>query len=54
MAAITKEGVIDEKILEMCLRRAIGPEAKEKLKEMLNDPAVDIRYYAKEALAKLS
>jgi len=54
IAAITKEGVIDEKILEMYLRRATGPEAKEKLKEMLNDPAVDIRYYAKEALAKLS
>jgi len=54
IAAITKEGIIDEKILEMYLRRATGPEAKEKLKEMLNEPAVDIRYYAREALAKLS
>jgi len=54
IATVAREGVIDEKILEMYLRRATGPEAKKKLKEMLNDPAVDIRYYAKEALAGLS
>jgi len=50
LAAITKEGEISEKILDSYLRVATGPGAKEKLKEMLKDPAVDIKHYAKRAL----
>jgi len=54
IGAIIKEGEIDEKILGSYLKLTTRLKAKEKLKEMLNDPAIDIRYYAGEALAKLS
>ncbi len=53
VAALSKEGEINEKILDSYLKIATGLEAKEKLKMMLNDPAVDIRHFAKEALLEL-
>jgi aryl-alcohol dehydrogenase-like predicted oxidoreductase len=53
VAALSKEGEINEKILDSYLKTATGSEAKEKLKMMMNDPAVDIRYFAKEAFLKL-
>lgn len=52
LAAITKEGEVNERVLSLYLKKATGPQAKEKLKEMLKDPAVDIRYYAKRALSQ--
>jgi len=54
LAAVMKEGEIDEKILDLYFKAATGPGAKEKLEEMLKDPAVDIRYYAKRALTSFS
>jgi len=54
LAAVVKNDRIDEKILDLYLKAATGPEAKEKLERMLNDPAVDIRYYAERALREFS
>jgi len=54
LAAIMKEDEINEKILGLYLKAATGPEAKEKLERMLNDPAIDIRYYARRALKDFS
>lgn len=48
--AIKKEGEVDERVLDRCLRAAQSPEAEEKLTGMLSDPAIDIRNYAKKAL----
>jgi len=54
LTALVKDDEIDEKILESYLKAAIGPEAKRKLERMLDDPAVDIRHYAKRALTDFS
>lgn len=51
LAAITKEGKIDEEMLERLLRNAQSPEAKEKLTSMLQDSAIDISHFAKGALS---
>ena len=52
LAAITKEAQIDEEVLDQYLKVAQSPQAKEKLRKMLRDPAIDIRYYAKRALSE--
>ena len=54
LAALVKDYEIDEKILDSYLKAATGPEAKKKLERMLDDPAVDIRYYAERALREFS
>ncbi|MBS7634687.1 aldo/keto reductase [Candidatus Bathyarchaeota archaeon] len=51
--AISKEGKIDEKILSEYLNAATGPEAKEKLKKMMSDPNIDIRFFAERALSEM-
>lgn len=51
--AITKEGRVDERVLDLYLKAARGDEAKEKLTSMLKDPAIDVSNYAKRALAEL-
>jgi aryl-alcohol dehydrogenase-like predicted oxidoreductase len=45
--AITKEGQVTEKVLDRYLTTALGSKAKEKLREILGDSAVDIHYFAK-------
>ncbi len=50
---ISKEGKIDEKILSEYLNAATGPEAKEKLKKMMSDPNIDIRFFAERALSEM-
>jgi len=52
LAAITKEGQVDESVLDRSLKAAQSPQAKDKLTSMLKDPAVDIRHYAKRALKR--
>jgi len=52
VAAISKEDKIDETVLRKYLEAAQSPGAKEKLTEMLKDPALDMRHYAKRALAE--
>jgi len=54
LAAVTKKGGVDERVLGRYLKAAQGPGAKEKLTRMLEDPAIDISNYAKRALAELS
>ena len=54
LAALVKDDEIDEKILDSYLKAATGPEAKKKLEKMLDDPAIDIRHYAKRTLADFS
>ena len=51
LAAITEEGEFDEEVLKRYLEVALGPKGRDKLKEMLNDPDMDIRYYAERALS---
>jgi aryl-alcohol dehydrogenase-like predicted oxidoreductase len=53
LAAVFKEGVVDERILDRYLKAATGPEAREKLRGMLNDPNVDVRFFAERALSEL-
>ena len=50
VAAINKEGEVDERLLERYLHAALGPKAREKLRNMLRDPYVDIDYFAERAL----
>jgi aryl-alcohol dehydrogenase-like predicted oxidoreductase len=45
---------IDEKQLELYLREAQGPRAREKLEKMISEPSVDIKHFAKRALKTLS
>jgi len=52
--AIEKEGEVDENVLELYLTAAQSPEAKDGLVEMLSDPSIDIRSYARRALASFS
>jgi len=54
LAVLMKDNEIDEEILESYLKAATGPEAKRKLEGMLDDPAVDIRHFAKRALTNFS
>lgn len=49
--AITKEGQIREEVLAYHLALAKSPLGRERLTKMLQDPAVDIRHFAKRALA---
>lgn len=48
--AFTKEGKIDENILEQHLQEAKNQQGKEKLIMLLEDPSIDVRNYAKRAL----
>jgi len=50
LATVTKKGEADEGLLKRYLQAAQSPQGKEKLRRILEDPAVDIRYYAKRAL----
>lgn len=50
LGAIEKEGEPDESVLDSYLKAAKSPEAKDRLVEMLSDPAIDIRSYARRAL----
>ena len=50
VAAITKEGKANEKLLERCLQTALGSQARDKLTNMLRDPDADICYFAERAL----
>ena len=50
VAAINKEGDVDEGVLERCLQTALGNKAREKLTDMLKDPYVDIHHFADRAL----
>ncbi|MEM2094863.1 MAG: aldo/keto reductase, partial [Candidatus Bathyarchaeia archaeon] len=49
-AAIMKDVAVKEEILDRYLKTALGPKGREKLKEMLNDKYIDIRYFAERAL----
>lgn len=49
--AIEKEGQIREEVLAHHLALATSPLGRERLTKMLQDPAVDIRHFAKRALA---
>ena len=51
LATIKKEGKVDESMLNRYLKTALGPKAREKLTNMLEDPDVDIRYFTEKALA---
>ena len=50
LAAITKEERANYEVLEQYLDAAKQPQAKKKLKMMLKDPALDIRYFANRVL----
>lgn len=50
LAAITKEEKANYEVLEQYLDAAKQPQANKKLKMMLKDPAVDIRYFANRVL----
>jgi len=50
LAAVKKEGKIEEEVLDRYLQAAQGNQGKEKLKRMLDDPAIDVRHYAGRAL----
>lgn len=52
VGAINKEGEVDERLLELYLQTALGPKAREKLRNMLRDPYVDIDYFAERALTE--
>ena len=52
LAAITKEGEIDEKILDRYLDAAQGRKSRETLRKMQSNSAVDISHYAKKALTQ--
>jgi aryl-alcohol dehydrogenase-like predicted oxidoreductase len=51
LAAITTDAQVDEGALARCLETALGPDARDRLTNLLRDPAVDARYFAKRALA---
>jgi aryl-alcohol dehydrogenase-like predicted oxidoreductase len=53
LAAVSKEGALDEKILDKYLKTATGPEAREKLRRMLNDQNIDVKFFAERALSEL-
>jgi aryl-alcohol dehydrogenase-like predicted oxidoreductase len=53
VAALSKDEKIDERILNEYLKVATGPEAKEKLKRMISDPNIDIKFFAERALSEL-
>ena len=50
--AFTKEGQIDEGLLDRYLKAAQSTQGKQKLRKMLSDPAVDIRFFAERALSE--
>jgi len=50
LAAINKEGKVDEKLLERYLQTALGLKARKKLTNMLRDSDVDTRYFAERTL----
>lgn len=50
LAALDEEGRGDEKLLRRCLETAQSSRGKEKLEELVRDPAIDIRSYAKRAI----
>jgi aryl-alcohol dehydrogenase-like predicted oxidoreductase len=50
LAVTTKEDKINEEVLKRCLEAAQDPRGKERLGELLEHPATDIRCYAKRAL----
>lgn len=52
VGAINKEDEVDERLLELYLQTALGPKAREKLRNMLRDPYVDIDYFAERALTE--
>ena len=52
VGAINKEDEVDERLLERYLQTALGPKAREKLRNMLRDPYVDIDYFAERALTE--
>jgi hypothetical protein len=54
VAAIKKEGDADKRLLERYLQTALGPQAQEKLTNMLRDPDADICYFAERALTDLN
>lgn len=59
LAAITKEGNVDEEVLKRCLELAQSPRGKEKLKELVGQGEIArtrayIRGYAQRALAEAS
>ncbi len=53
VAAITTEDQVDERVLARCLKTALGPDARERLTNLLREPAVDAQYFAKRALADI-
>ena len=53
LTALSKEEKINEKILVVYLKATISLRAKEKLKKILSDPAINIRFFAKRALLEL-
>jgi len=53
LTALSKEEKINEKILAAYLKATISLRAKEKLKKILNDPAINIRFFAKRTLLEL-
>jgi aryl-alcohol dehydrogenase-like predicted oxidoreductase len=54
VAAITKEGKIDENLLAHYLKIAQSPEAKERITEMLKAHEIDIRHFADRTLTELN
>ncbi len=52
VGAINKEDEVDERLLERYLQTALGSKAREKLRNMLRDPYVDIDYFAERALTE--
>lgn len=52
-AVMEDKNGIDEGLLERYLQVAQGPQARTKLKAMLNDPDADIRHYAEQALKRM-
>jgi predicted aldo/keto reductase-like oxidoreductase len=50
LATLGEEGRVDEKVLSGCLDTAQSSRGKEKLEELVRDPAIDIRSYAKRAI----
>jgi len=50
LAAIGKEGKLDEEVLKLCLEIAQGSEGRKRLRELVKHPAIDISAYAKRAL----
>jgi len=51
LGAVTKEGEIDDEVLERHLQTVQSRQGKDILKRMLDHPAIDLHYYARRALA---